>query len=98
MGHDDLWHKYHERLTELGVVTPRVFMHASQANLVHETDGMYGSVPVRLEYHVGNMDWPGWVDVYDGEHYLMFIHMLAGYSSAVVSSVHLFLGGNKWPS
>jgi hypothetical protein len=89
MGHDDLWHKYHAKLTELGVITPLVFLHSSQANMIHETDGMYGTTPVRLEYHVGNMDWPGWVDVYMGESYIMFISMHGGYNGTVKSSVYI---------
>ena len=87
--HDTLWEKYHARLTELGVVVPRKFDCATQFNITHYIGGKYGDVNVVVEYHVGNMDWPGWVDVYDGKKYMMFVHIRGGYNGTVLSSTYL---------
>jgi hypothetical protein len=62
---DQQWEAFGGKLISIGVdfIDERVY--ASQAMSVHEFSGKYGDVPVIVEYHVGSLEWAGWVEVHE---------------------------------
>ena len=85
---DDLWGRYIAELHKLGVVIDSS-VDLCEFHVIHTLPGRYGSMPVRIEYHVGMVNWPGFVEVFDGTRVFIFMHVHSNYNGPITTHMHV---------